>query len=357
MTQPRITTLRQALQEKGLDALVVSSLHNIRYLSSFTGSNAICVINHDEAFFLTDGRYREQSRAEVSRSFKRSFITLDLYEGIAGGGFLRGCGKVGFESHFVSYAQYRTMKKLCPAISFVPTADLVERLALRKDATEIAAIRKAVHISDKVFDKVVSMVRPGIEERTIAAEISYLHKRYGAEGDAFEPIVASGQRGSIPHARATSKRIANGEMVTLDFGCTVDGYNSDITRTVAVGRASRRAREMYKAVLDAQRGAIDSARAGMRAQELDAVARERIRHAGFGKYFIHSLGHGLGLHVHERPRISALSTEELQAGSVVTIEPGVYISGFGGVRIEDDVLLTDTGCTVLNAAPKELLIL
>ena len=356
MSQQRLSKLRAVLRHEDLDALIVSSLHNIRYLTSFSGSNAVCVVKQKEATFLTDGRYAEQSVAEVSKHFKRSITVLGLYEGLAKQRLLQGYKRVGFESHFVSYAQYRTMKKLCPSVTFVPTTDIVERLMLLKDADEIAAIQKAVDISDKVFGEVLSLIKPGIEERAVAAEISYLHKHFGADGDSFETIVASGSRGSLPHARASSKRIRKGEMVTLDFGCVVDGYNSDITRTIAVGKASRRSREMYKVVLDAQQGAIDAARGGMSAKELDAVARNRISQAGFGKYFVHSLGHGLGLHVHERPRISALSKELLQAGSVVTIEPGVYIPDFGGVRIEDDVLLTETGCRVLNRAPKELLI-
>lgn len=344
------------MRQEGLDALIVSSLHNVRYLTSFSGSNALCVVKQKDATFLTDGRYAEQSVDEVSRIFKLTITALGLYEGLAKQKLLHGCRRIGFESHYVSYAQYRTMKKLCPSFSFVPTTDVVERLAVLKDAEEIAAIQKAVDISDKVFGKVLAMIKPGMEERTVAAEISYLHKHFGAEGDSFETIVASGPRGSLPHARASSKRIRKGEMVTLDFGCVVDGYNSDITRTIAVGRASRRAREIYKVVLDAQSGAIDAARGGMSARELDAVARTQITRAGYGKYFIHSLGHGLGLHVHERPRISSLSKEHLQAGSVITIEPGVYIPDFGGVRIEDDILLTETGCRVLNSAPKELLI-
>ena len=348
--------MRELLRQEDLDGLIVSSLHNVRYLSSFSGSNALCVVKQNDANFLTDGRYAEQSVDEVSRSFKRTITALGLYEGLAKQKLLHGCKRIGFESHYVSYAQYRTIKKLCPSVSFVPTTDIVERLAVLKDAGEIAAIQKAVNISDKVFGEVLSMIKPGMEERTVAAEISYLHKRYGAEGDSFETIVASGLRGSLPHARASSKRIRNGEMVTLDFGCVVDGYNSDITRTIAVGRASRRARAIYKVVLDAQSGAIDAARGGMSARELDAVARTQITKAGYGKYFIHSLGHGLGLHVHERPRVSSLSKEHLQAGSVITIEPGVYIPDFGGVRIEDDILLTETGCRVLNSAPKELLI-
>lgn len=355
MKNERVARLREALSEEKLDALIVSSLHHVRYLTSFSGSNALCLVSRHEAIFVTDVRYGEQSSEEV-KGFRRAVTALGLYEGVGKQNLLHRCRRVGFESHYVSYAQYRTLKRLHPSISFVPTTNIVERLTLIKVPEEIAAIKRAVEISDRVFTEVLPAIRPGVRELEIAGEISYLHKRFGAEHDAFETIVASGPRGSLPHARASSKRIRNGEMVTLDFGCTVDGYNSDITRTIAVGKASRRAREIYNVVLDAQRTAIDAAKGGMLVKDLDAVARNRIKDAGYGKYFIHSLGHGLGLQLHEHPRVSALSKERLQAGSVITIEPGVYIPDFGGVRIEDDVVVTETGSRVLNTAPKELLI-
>ena len=356
MTRHRIARLRKELTEKGLDAFVVSSLHNIRYLTGFSGSNALCIVRPREAIFLTDSRYNQQSRVEV-KGFKRKTVVSGLVEAAARNGNLRGCKKVGFESHYVSYTQYRTLRKAFPSVSFVPTLDIVETLSLVKDREEVRRITEAVSISDKVFDQIVKIIRPGVKELEIAAEISYLNKKFGGEEDAFEPVVASGTRGSWPHARPTSKRIKNGELVTLDFGCTLRGYNSDISRTVAVGRISRRSRDIYETVLDAQRMAIAAARGGMWAKDLDAVARKRIKAAGYGKYFIHSLGHGLGLHVHERPRVSALSKEQLKAGSVITIEPGIYMPRFGGVRIEDDILLTENGCQVLNSAPKELMIL
>jgi Xaa-Pro aminopeptidase len=284
-------------------------------------------------------------------------ITRDgLYEAIPRHKLVRGCRTLGFESDHLTYAQYRLMKRLVSDVSFIPTRDLVEGISLVKDKEEIDHIKKAVRISDRVFHEIVKSIKPGVEELEVSAEISYLHKKFGAEKDAFEPIVASGERGSLPHARASRKKIENREMVTLDFGCTVKGYNSDLTRTVAVGSASARARRLYSVVLAAQKEAIESARAGMAAQDLDAVARNRIAKAGFGRYFIHSLGHGLGLQVHERPRVSSLSKEVLVEGSVITIEPGVYIPHFGGVRIEDDVLLTARGCEVLNRAPKQLMI-
>jgi Xaa-Pro aminopeptidase len=355
MSKRRIALLRDQMQQLGLDAFVVSSLPNVRYLTGFSGSNGLCIVRKNNASFLTDSRYIQQSRREV-KSWKRVIAKNGVFEETARHGLLRGCRNVGFESHALTYAQYRTLKKLVSDVSFVSTRDVVESIALVKEKKELECIRAAVRISDRVFDEVLHFIRPGVTELEIAAEISYLHKKYGAEKDAFDPIVASGERGSFPHARASGKSIKNRELVTLDFGCTVRGYNSDITRTVAVGNASVETRNLYNVVLNAQLEAISAAKAGIFARDLDAVARDRITDEGYGKYFIHSLGHGLGLQVHELPRVSSLSKEMLVAGSVITIEPGVYIPRFGGIRIEDDVLLTSGGCEVLNIAPKKFLI-
>jgi Xaa-Pro aminopeptidase len=292
-----------------------------------------------------------------AKRWKRVVSTLGLQEAVKAEGVLKGCRNVGFESHELSYAQYRTFRKLFPRISFSGQADLIEDLTLVKDAAEVENIHRAAQISDRVFSEIVPLIRPGVREAEIAAEISFLLKSHGGEHDAFEPIVASGERALLPHARATAKRIKRGEVVILDFGTTWNGYCSDITRTVAIGKASSRAREMYALVLDAHTAVIAAAKAGLMARELDAIARERFRLAGYGKYFVHSLGHGLGLSIHERPRVSPLSREELHAGSVITIEPGLYVPGTGGVRIEDDVVLTRTGCRVLTSAPRELMTL
>ena len=342
------------MQREGLDAFVVSSPFHVRYLSGFSGSNSLCVVRRSGAYFLTDGRYRRQAAEEV-KSFKRIIESIGLFEAIAKHRLLKGCKAVGFESNTVTFAQYRLLKRLLPGTSFVPTNDLVESIALVKEKEEVENIKAAIRISDRVFDEILPSIRSGVTELDVAAEIGYLHRKHGAEKDAFDSIVASGERGALPHARATAKKIRNGELVTLDFGCTFRGYNSDITRTIAVGRVSREARTIYDVVLDAQRASIDAAKGDMPAKDLDAVARQRIKKKGYGRNFIHSLGHGLGLQVHEPPRVSYLSKDQLRPGSVITVEPGVYVPGLGGVRIEDDVLLTSTGCEVLSSAPKELI--
>lgn len=357
MTHNRIARVRHEMRGKGLDALIVSSLPHIRYLTGFTGSNALLIITQRSSAFLSDVRYTLQAGKEV-KGCKRIIITqIGLYEEAAARELLSGSGKTGFESNQITYAQYRVLRRLFPETSFASTADIVENVMLVKDEMEIESIRRAAKISDKVFHEVLDKIRPGVTELEVAAEISFLHKRYGAQRDAFEIIVASGIRGAFPHARASRKKIRSGEFVTLDFGCVIDGYNSDITRTVAVGTVSSRAKRIYQVVKDAQQEAIDAARGSMWAKDLDAIARKRIERGGLGKYFNHSLGHGLGLQVHERPKVSQLSKERLRSGSVITIEPGVYVPDFGGVRIEDDVLLNDAGCQVLNGAPKELITL
>ncbi len=352
----RLVRLRRELKERGLDALLVSSLPNVRYLTGFSGSNGLCVVTGTDMVLITDSRYARQSRMEARRC-KRVVTSLGLFEAVAADGMLGKRRKVGIESHHLSYAQYRSLKRLFPRQRFSGHAEIVESLALVKDPAEIESIRNAALISGRVLSEIVPLLRPGVREADIAAEISFLQKRHGGERDAFEPIVASGERAVLPHAVPTGKKIRSGEMVILDFGTTCNGYCSDITRTVAMGKTSRRAREMYALVLDAHTAAMAAARAGLPARDLDAVARERLRKAGYGRYFVHSLGHGIGLNIHERPRISPLSTERLQAGSVVTIEPGLYVPGVGGVRIEDDVVLTRTGCRVLTDAPRELMIL
>jgi Xaa-Pro aminopeptidase len=356
MTDARIAGLRALIRENALDALLVTSLANIRYLTGFSGSHALAVITAGNSFFISDSRYALQSAHEV-RKFRRIIGHRGLLEDAAAAKTLRGCRAAGFESDSLTYAQYRSLRKLFPGIPFRPTSGMVETLALVKDPEEVACIEEAAAISDGVFHDVLKSLRPGVTELEIAAEISWLNRRRGAESDAFDVIVASGPRGALPHARPTARKIRKGEFVLLDFGSTVRGYSSDLTRTVALGRAPRNLREAYGAVLEANQTATASARGGMAARGLDAVARGCIRRHGFGRYFTHSLGHGLGLRVHERPRVSALSREVLETGSVITIEPGIYIPGSGGVRIEDDVLLGDRGCRVLTRSPRELIVL
>ncbi len=297
-----------------------------------------------------------QAQEEV-KGFRTIITQAKLYEAAAERALLPRKGRVGFSAEHLTVAELRHLKNLFPRTQFIPADGLVERLAAVKTEDEISCIRQAVRMTDQVFSEILKILKPGVAELDVAAEIGYLHRTLGAEADAFEPIVASGTRGALPHARASQKKIQKGELVTIDMGCRFQGYHSDLTRTVAVGKPSPRARTIHQIVLDAQRLAIEAAGSGISGRALDAVARTAIAKKGFGRFFNHSLGHGLGLEVHELPRISKLSADHLTAGNVVTIEPGIYIPGFGGVRIEDDVVIRDGTAEVLNHAPKELIIL
>lgn len=356
MFERRLQEVRQRLEVSRLDALFISHLPHVRYLTDFTGSNGICIVTRRKQYFFTDSRYLDQAKAEIE-GFEILISRDGLFEAVRKRSVLKGQRRVGFESQFVSVFAFNRLKGLFPATMFVPTRSVIEGIATIKDESEIKCIRRAAAISDNVFRKVLPVLKDGIAELDVAAEISYWHKRYGADGDAFNPIVASGVRGALPHARASAKKIKRGELVTLDFGCRLGGYNCDITRTVAVGRPINRARRIHRVVLDAQRKAIEAARGGMKARALDRIARRHIHEEGYGKYFCHSLGHGLGFELHEPLRLSAQSKDILIAGNVVTIEPGIYIPAFGGVRIEDDIVIRQNGCEVLTGAPKELIVL
>jgi len=356
MLERRLHEVRRHLDVSRLDALLVSHNPHVRYLTGFSGSNGLVVITRQHQHFLTDPRYRSQSRAEIE-GYDIHVSSIGLLEEVGKLKLVRRAKRVGFESTHTTVDAHKKMKDLLAASILVATKSFVERIAAVKDENEIGNIRGAIEATEKVFQKLLHLLKPGMTEQDVAAEIGYWHRRFGAEGDAFEPIVVSGIRGALPHGRASAKKIKRGEMVTLDFGCVLHGYCSDLTRTVAVGRPSPRAKKIYQIVLEAQTKAIDAVRPGAKASVLDQIARNVISRKGFGKYFSHSLGHGLGIEIHEELRLSAQSKETLKVGNVVTIEPGIYVPGFGGVRIEDDIVLREGGCEVLTSAPKELIIL
>ncbi len=356
MRSRRTTALRKELTRLRLDALLITSNRNIRYLTGFTGSNALCVLTNNGQYFVTDSRYTIQSRAEV-RGWKR-FIAADSLAGeVVRRKLLVDSRRLGFESSHLDFARYRAYRREFKKQSLVATDGIIEELGIAKSATELARIKRAAAITDRVFKEILREIRPGVSELDISAEISYRQRRHGADKDAFDPIVASGKRSALPHARASKKKFKAGEGIVLDFGCTVEGYHSDLTRTVFIGSVSRKMREIYTLVRAAQTNAIQATRSDLEARALDAVARKTISDGGWGRYFVHSLGHGLGLDVHEAPRISSLSRDTLVPGCVITIEPGVYIPNLGGVRIEDDVVVTKRGCDLLTRSSKELIIL
>ena len=356
MISQRQQKLRARFNALRIDAFLVTFLPHLRYLSGFSGSNGIGVVTKSGAYFLTDGRYADQVKKEVYNW--KIFVTQNsLFEEAQNRKLIRSGMRIGFDGNTLSFDQFQQLKKMFLKTKFLPKAETIEKIAAIKDEAEIANIKRAVGITDRVFSEILSLVKPGVTELDLAAEISYRQRKHGAEADAFETIVASGERGALPHGRATTKKIKHGEFVTLDFGCIYNGYHSDLTRTIAVGKPKPEGKKIYTIVLDAQQKAIDAAMNGVTGKDLDAIARSHIRKNGYDKYFRHSLGHGLGLQIHEPPRISVLSTAVLETGNVITIEPGIYVPGFGGVRIEDDVVIRNGNCEVLNRSPKELLIL
>jgi Xaa-Pro aminopeptidase len=345
------------LEAEGLDALLVTSLTNIRYLTGFSGSAGLVVLTRADALLVTDFRYDEQARAEagaVARvEVERTSVWERLFKALATLGPLE---RVGYEPHALTVKDAERLSQAGRAWAWSPAGELVERLRQRKDAGEIAAIRAAATLAGDAFRLTAAEVRPGLSELEIAGALERHLRRLGSEGHPFPAIVASGERSALPHARSSPRRVAAGEWLLLDFGAQVDGYCADITRTVVVGaKATAAQRTLYDLVHTAQRRAREGVRAGMTGRDADALARDVIAARGFGDAFGHSTGHGLGLDVHEAPRLARTNTEPLPLDAVVTIEPGVYVAGQGGVRIEDDVHLGAGGPVLLSDGATELL--
>jgi Xaa-Pro aminopeptidase len=353
----RLEKIREKLGSLHLDAFVIADISNIRYLTGFSGSNAWCIATPDEAYFLTDFRYQLQSREEV-QGWKIVIARKGLVEAAEEKNLLSGVKRIGFEAQYVTYEQFERFHRLFPRKEWKPFTEFVESIARVRDDVELGYLRKAVSITDRVFQDVLKLLKHGVVERDVSTEISYLCRRYGADAGNFDNIVASGVRSAMPHGTASSKRITKGELVIIDFGCTYNGYGSDMTRTVSVGAPSQEVKRIYQVVLDAQHKAIDAAKPGMNGKSLDAVARSFVRSKGYGRYFGHGLGHGLGLGSHGTPLISTRGKKYiLETGNVITIEPGIYLPNKFGIRIEDDVVITDEGCEVLTRSPKELIVL
>ncbi len=354
----RIERLRIRILGLRGDAILVTHIPNIAYLSGFTGDSGVLLVGADSATLVTDSRYAIQAPEEVSGNGVRVRIAKRGLAGEVGAMLRRGRGKqrVLFSPSKVSVGQFQQLRAAAGAqVAWKGDANAVEDLRAVKDAHEIEEIRQAAKLIAEVFDEVVALVQPGIAESELAAEAEYRMRRKGAAGPSFESIVAAGPRSALPHARPTGRQIGKNELVVLDLGAILRGYCSDMTRTVFVGRAPRKIRGWYHAVLEAQLAAIDALAPGVKAGDVDAAARRTLRRHGLARAFTHSTGHGLGLEVHEMPRLARGEASRLTAGNVVTIEPGVYIEGVGGIRIEDDVVIGERGGEVLTRAPKEFL--
>ncbi len=343
------------LERLRADALLITHLPNVRYLCGFTGSAAVLVIHRGRPVFFTDGRYTGQARQEVAGA---RVITAKGSPLLAVAHFAqtRRFRVIAIESdHMLVSARASLRRALGIKIRLRDVVGIVEKLRMVKDAGEIAVIRQAVELGARLLDTAIAAIRPGVRENEVAAELEYAARRAGAEGMSFETIIAAGPRSAMPHGVASAAAIPSRGFVVLDFGVILHGYCSDMTRTVHVGQASAAARSMYERVRQAQQAAIDAVRAGAECGEVDRAARSVLRRARLARYFTHSTGHGVGLEIHEPPRLGRGQKEALRAGMVVTIEPGVYRAGQGGVRIEDMVAVTNNGCEVLTPAPKELI--
>jgi Xaa-Pro aminopeptidase len=356
----RVDRLRECFPDKGIDALFVTRLVNVRYLTGFTGSAALLLVGPDEILFVSDGRYRDQAadqlgaagvpaRIEISGSEQKRIVR----EATEAAGYRR----IGLEAHGVTWAQQRSFaSEWFPTAELVPTEGLVEELRRVKDAGEVARIRAACHIADEAFAHVRSRLAGRPTEIDFALDLEFEMRRLGAAAMSFEPIVAAGPNGAKPHARPSDRRIEPGELLVLDFGCIVDGYCSDMTRTVSVGDPGADARRMYEVVLESQQAGREAVREGVDCAAVDKACRDVIAEAGWADAFLHGTGHGVGLEIHEDPRVAATGRGSLASGYVVTVEPGVYLTGIGGVRIEDTVVVTPDGCEILTSSPKELVI-
>ena len=362
-TEPasRIERLAAAVSERQVDALLISAPLDVRYATGYTGSNGMALVGAGEEgarLFLTDFRYEAQSAEQLAPWWQREIVAQDLLEGVGASlTGLAGSGRLGFDANHLTVARHARLRELVPdAWELVSVPGAVEGLREVKDAGELASIRAAAAVVDEVLEWIAGRGLAGRTERAVAIELEHEMRLRGAEGPSFPSIVAAGAHGALPHAEPRDEPIPRDTLVTIDLGAVVDGYCSDCTRTFATGPPSPEAREVYELVLEAQQAALEAVAAGVTGREADAVARDIISAAGHGEHFGHSLGHGVGLDIHEGPRLSRLSGDRpLVAGNVVTVEPGVYLPGRLGVRIEDLVVVTEDGRERLSHFTKELL--
>lgn len=352
----RQARLVELLIGSNLDGLLVSSLPNIRYLTGFSGSNALLFLTPTETWFFTDFRYEAQVSHEVVGASRVVIETSSLWKGLWEQLAARpGTAAFGFESAQTLHRDFQRLNEDGSRWTWRPTTDLVERLRASKEPREVHSIRLAGVIATSALEKTLGELRAGLTENEVAGMLEQNLRNAGSDGFPFSTIVASGERSALPHARAGSRPIAPGDFVLLDFGAVYEGYCADVTRTVVVGQASERQRDVYEAVKEANERARSLIAPGMTGQQADAIARNALTARGFGEAFGHGLGHGLGIEVHEAPRLSRVAEGHLPEGAVVTIEPGVYLPGWGGVRIEDDVHLVNGGAVLLTEFPRDLI--
>jgi len=344
------------LPDRKLDALVVFSPANIRYLTGFTGSKGLLLLLPDRAALFTDPRYGLQAREQTDCPVH--VARGSLLVALARRARTRRVCRLGVEQAYLSYDEYLALDESLPAaVTMAPVAGMIESLRMIKSPAEIQAIRRSVETASEAFRQVLPLIRPGVSELDLAAEVEYRMRQLGAEKPAFETIVAFGRRSALVHASPTAGKLAAGDPVLIDMGAMRDGYASDMTRVVFTRRPTKAFQRLYRDVLEAQLAAIDRVREGVTASSVDEAARRVLRACGLGRWFVHSTGHGLGLEVHEIPRLGKMDRTLLQAGVAVTVEPGVYLQKLGGIRIEDTLVVTRNGCEILTPTSKELLVI
>ncbi|MCD9021142.1 M24 family metallopeptidase [Cohnella silvisoli] len=352
----RLKRVREQLDGSGLDGLFITNAYNRRYLTGFTGTAGYVLITKEKALLFTDFRYTKQA-AEQAKAYEIVQHAIKPTESILEAMQSLGVKKLGFEKNGVTFGAYTAYQEQFPGIELVPTENIVEKLRGIKDEKELGYIRKAVEITEAAFEHILGFMKPGVSERDVSAELEYFMRKNGAASSAYASIVASGERSALPHGLASDKLLAANEFVTLDFGANYEGYCSDLTRTVFIGTPTEKHKELYSIVLEANRATLSGLKPGMSGKDGDSLARDIIAGYGYGENFGHGLGHAFGLEIHEPARLSQQSKDILQPGMVITVEPGIYIPGFGGVRIEDDIVVTETGIEVLTKSNKELIVL
>jgi Xaa-Pro aminopeptidase len=350
--QTRLSRVTAKLEELGVDGLLITNLNNVAYLTGFTGTNGQILVTKTGAIFFTDPRYAARARALV-RDAEISLYEARLTDVLRGRLSTEGVNRLGFEATTVTVSQRNDFAKRLDPAELVTTSGVVEELRRTKEPDEVALMKEAARITDEAFAWVLDRIVPGATEREIALAIEVHMREAGAEAVSFEPIVGSGPLSAHIHHTPSERGFAKGDLVLLDYGCRFDGYCSDMTRTVVLGGAGDEQRVIYDTVLAAQAAGLGSVMAGAEGADVDAAARRVIDDDGHGDAFEHGLGHGVGLEIHESPRLARTSEDTLMTGDVVTVEPGIYLEGFGGIRIEDCVVVTADGCEVLGAAPKE----
>ncbi len=351
----RILAARGCLERHALDALLVTSISTIRYLSGFSGSDGLLILTPDDGWFLTDSRYTTQARSEVEHFPVAEY--RNKLDAVVSRIAEINCMRLGFEASQLSVAVHGELSGKLSGVELVPLGNDLDEIRSVKDAGELAIMAACAAIASDALLDILPLIRPGAIERELALELEIAMKRRGADEKSFDFIVASGERGALPHGRAGERVVQSGELVTIDFGTLYRGYNSDETVTVAVGDPPAQLREIYGIVKEAQKLAIAAVKPGIALRDLDRIARSFIDENGYGSYFGHGLGHGIGLEVHEKPIVSSRSEIVAEEGMVFTVEPGVYVPGLGGVRIEDTVVVEEFGCRLLTKVSKELRVL